>query len=101
MIVGGTMRNLLEQFASPDERQLVASTVASIDRAGMTALSDELRRRLFGPMLHIGRLFEDAGGLHPMFELLLLELRDVATAPGWTQSERIRRGLDAIALAGF
>jgi hypothetical protein len=64
------------------------------------ALEDSVRQRLLSPMVNIGHVFQDRGGLQPFFEILLLELRDFA-ADVENSAARTRRGLEAIALAGF
>ena len=100
MHIGGTMRNLLEQLASREEQLLVASTIDALRSAGLVALEDSVRQRLLSPMVNIGRVFQDRGGFQPFIEILLVELRDIAAGID-ARAARTRRGLEAIALAGF
>jgi hypothetical protein len=106
--VGAGVTTLLEVLASSGEQLLVSHVRQALRRTGLYELELALERRVIGPLpdgrvgsARLCRIFRQPSGLQPFTEILLLELQDIAAECVIPHAERVRRGLDAIALAGF
>ena len=85
----------------PEDQRLLQQTLEELVREDLVDVAQALCERAMRPSCELARVLDPPDTLTDTMQLLLIELRSIATAPGWTGRLRRTRAYMALDMCGF